>query len=91
MSCHSSMPIVECSSGIAATVAALARSATTLVVRNPSRSTMTPPKNAARTIGRKLKKTTSAVNVALPVVVNTYQGIASCAAAFPVSEIASAA
>ena len=36
--------------------AALARSATMLVVRKPTRSTMTPPKNAARTIGRKLKK-----------------------------------
>ena len=84
------MPTVEWSSGIAATAPALARSATTLVVRNPRRSTMTPPKNAARTMGTKLKKTASAVRVALPVVVRTNHGIASCAAAFPVSEIASA-
>ena len=40
--------------------------------------------------GTKLKKTASAVRVALPVVVRTNHGIASCAAAFPVSEIASA-
>ena len=58
-----------------------------LVVRNPSRSTTTPPKNAARTIGRKLKNTASAVSAALPVVVSTNQGIASCATAFPASEI----
>ena len=62
---------------------ALARSATTLVVRNPSRSTIDPPKNAARTIGRKLKKTASAVSAALPVVVRTNHGIASCATALP--------
>ena len=57
ISCQSSIPTVEWSSGIAATAAALARSATTLVVRKPSRSTTTPPKKAARTTGRKLKKT----------------------------------
>ena len=62
-----------------------------LVVLKPSRSTMTPPKNAERTIGRKLKNTESPVSAALPVVTSTYQGIASCATAFPESEIASAA
>ncbi len=80
-----------CRSGIAATAAELARSATTLVVRNPSRSTTTPPKNAARTIGTKLKNTTSAVRVALPVSVSTNHGIAIWAIALPESEIASAA
>ncbi len=90
MSCQSSIPIVVCRSGIAATAPALARSATTLVVRNPSRSTITPPKNAARTIGTKLKKTASAVSLALPVVVSTNQGIASCATALPDSETTSA-
>ena len=91
MSCQGSIPTVASSSGIPATAPALARSATMLVVRNPSRSTTTPPKNAARTIGTKLKKTTSAVSVALPVVVSTYHGIASCATALPVSETTSAA
>ncbi len=62
-----------------------------LVALKPIRSTMTPPKNAARTSGRKLKKTASAVSVALPVVVRTNQGIASCATALPASETASAA
>ena len=51
---------------------------------------MTPPKNAERTIGRKLKNTERPVSAALPVVTRTYQGIASCATAFPESEIASA-
>ena len=62
-----------------------------LATRNPSRSTTTPPKNAAITAGRKLKKTARPVSVALPVVVRTYQGIASCATALPASEIVSAA
>jgi len=62
-----------------------------LVALNPSRSTMTPPKNAASTIGRKLKKTARPVSVALPVVMSTYHGIASWATAFPASEIVSAA
>ena len=75
---------------MAATAPALARSVTTLVVRKPSRSTMTPPKNAAMTIGRKLKNTTRAVSVALPVVVRTNHGIASCATALPGREIESA-
>ena len=52
---------------------------------------MTPPKNAERTIGRKLKNTERPVSAALPVVTRTYQGIASCATAYPESEIASAA
>ena len=90
MSCHSSIPTVECRSGIAATAAALARSATTLVVRNPSRSTITPPKNPPMTSGRKLRKTASAVSAALPVVVSTNHGIASCATALPASEMTSA-
>jgi hypothetical protein len=76
---------------MAATAAELARSATMLDARNPRRSTTTPPKNAASTIGRKLKKTTRAVSVALPVVVRTYHGIAICATALPESEIVSAA
>ena len=40
-----------------------------LVLRNPSLSTITPPRNPARTTGRKLKNTASAVSHALPVVV----------------------
>ncbi|MBA2424559.1 MAG: hypothetical protein H0W35_06595 [Actinobacteria bacterium] len=51
---------------------------------------MTPPKNAARTAGRKLKKTASPVSAGLLVVTSTYQGIASCATALPTSEIESA-
>ena len=61
-----------------------------LVLRNPSLSTITPPRNPARTTGRKLKNTASAVSHALPVVVRTNHGIASCATAFPASEIESA-
>jgi hypothetical protein len=38
-----------------------------------------------------LKKTARPVRVALPVVIRTYQGMASCATAFPASEIVSAA
>jgi hypothetical protein len=75
---------------MAATAPALARSAMTLVVRKPSRSTMTPPKTPAMTTGRKLKKTASPVRLALPVVVSTNQGIASCATTLPTSEIESA-
>jgi hypothetical protein len=75
---------------MAATAPALARSATTLVVRKPSRSTMTPPKNAASTVGRKLKKTASPVSVGLSVVTRTNHGIASCATTLPTSEIESA-
>ena len=90
MSCQSSSPTVECSSGIAATAPELARSATTLVALNPSRSTTTPPKNAASTIGRKLKNTARPVSAALPVVVSTNHGIATCATALPDKEIASA-
>jgi hypothetical protein len=71
------MPTVAWRSGIPATAAALARSARMLDLRNPRRSTITPPKNRARTMGRKLKKTASAVSEALPVVVRTYQGMAS--------------
>jgi len=58
--------------------------------RKPRRSTITPPKSPARTIGRKLKKTARPVRAALPVVVSTNHGIAICAAWFPESEIASA-
>src|SRR5215217_5599254 len=76
---------------MAATAAALARSETTLVVRNPSLSTTTPPKNAASTVGRKLKNTASPVSAGLPVVTRTNHGTASCVTAFPVSEIASPA
>ena len=90
MSCQSSIPTVVWINGIAATAPALARSAATLVVRNPSLSTMTPPKNAASTAGRKLKKTASPVSAALPVVTRTNHGTASRATAFPTSEIASA-
>jgi hypothetical protein len=90
MSCQSSIPTVEWSRGIAATAPALARSAMTLVVRKPRRSTITPPKNAASTAGRKLKKTARAVYAALPVVTSTNHGIASCATALPTSEIESA-
>jgi hypothetical protein len=61
-----------------------------LVARKPRRSTTTPPKKAASTIGRKLKKTASAVSVALPVVVSTYHGMAICATALPAREIVSA-
>src|SRR6266540_5486360 len=76
---------------MAATAAALARSATTLVVRKPSRSTITPPKKAASTIGRKLKNTASPVSAGLPVVMSTNHGTASWVTALPLSEIASAA
>ncbi len=51
---------------------------------------MTPPKRPARTTGTKLKKTASPVSVGLPVVMSTYQGMASCATTLPESEIASA-
>ena len=81
---------MEWINGIAATAPALAKTAGTLVVRNPSRSTMTPPKNPARTAGRKLKKTASPVSAGLPVVTSTNHGTASRATAFPTSEIASA-
>jgi hypothetical protein len=90
MSCQISIPTVACSAGIAATQAELARSATTLVVRKPRRSTITPPKSAARTVGRKLKKTASPVSAALSVVTRTNHGIASCATTFPTSETLSA-
>ena len=56
--------------------------------RTPDARSMRTP---ASTIGRKLKKTTSAVSVALPVVVSTYQGIAICATALPAREMRSAA
>jgi len=41
------------------------------------------------TIGRKLKNTARAVSAALPVVVRTNHGIASCATALPAKEIES--
>jgi len=85
MSCQISIPTVASTSGMAATAAELARSATMLVARKPSRSTTTPPKKAASTIGRKLKKTARALRVALPVVASTNHGIAICATALPAS------
>ena len=89
-SCQISIPTVVCRSGIAATAAALARSATMLVVRKPTRSTITPPKKVASTIGTKLATTARLVSAALPVVTSTNQGIASWATWLPEREIASA-
>ena len=71
-------------------VTPLATSASTLVRRKPSRSTIPPPKNVASTVGANVSAATTPVSVALPVVSRTYHGIATNPIAFPLSESASA-
>ena len=73
---------------MSATVAALTRSAATLVRLKPRRSTMGPPKNAARTAPSAPTAPVSPVLAALSVVCRTNQGIATAAMALPTTETA---
>lgn len=75
--------------GIAAIAAPLARSDTTLMRRNPSRSTSVPPKKEATTVASVVKKATMPVSAALPLCSSTNHGIATSASTLPVTLIAS--
>jgi hypothetical protein len=90
-SCQNSSPTVRYSAGIAATVRPLARSETTLVSLNPSRSTTGPPNNEASTAASATAPPAIPVSAALPVVCNANHGTATKVSMFPTCESAVAA
>ena len=89
-SCQKAKSPARYSSGMATTIPAQIRSASTLARLNPSRSTSGPPSTAASADPIPIAAPVRPILTALPVVTRTNQGTASVVMLFPTEEMTSA-